>query len=50
MRQVLFPIALAGLALLLGGLAASLPLAHMLLVVLLLIIFTVSFIKPDWAL
>ncbi len=50
MRQVLFPIALAGLALLLGGLAASLPPAHMLLVVLLLIIFTVSFIKPEWAL
>jgi len=49
-RQVLFPIALAGLALLLGGLAASLPPAHMLLVVLLLIIFTVSFIKPERAL
>ena len=38
------------MALLLGSLAACLPPAYMLLLVLLIIIFTVSFIKPEWAL
>jgi O-antigen ligase len=50
MQRVFFPSALAGLALLLGGLAASLPPSHMLLIVLLAIIFTISFIKPEGAL
>ncbi|MFO7709623.1 MAG: O-antigen ligase family protein [Desulfobacterales bacterium] len=50
MRQSVFVIGSAAIALLLGGLVASFTPAHMVLAVGLLAIFTVSFLKTEWGL